>query len=390
MIQTRTAVTRAIDEPEQAVSEILEQLDLAGEGKPQAHAIGIVSCFAEYIETGVLEKLRARLPFDLAGATTIAGSAAGEIGETVLILTMLTSDDVAFATAVSDAVLEEEEAPLRACYERAAAKLPGAPTFMLSFSPLLTKVGGDYYVDRVSAISGGIPNFGTLAVDHNADYHDSLVILNGESWRDRYVMLLMSGDVNPGFCFGTISDKKLFSEKGVVTASEGNQLLTVNGAPVVEYLQSLGLRRDADGSITGINSFPIIVDYNDGTKPAVRAMFAITPEGYAVCGGNIPVGATLSIGAFDPEEILETTRRTVKEALAAGRHTFMLIYSCIGRYFAQGYNQEAEMEIVKSELESAGVPYMMAYSGGELCPVYLRDEKVINRNHNNTLIVCAF
>lgn len=388
MIRSFTAVTGEIDDVELAVEEILGQLSL--EGRLLKNSIGILSCFAEYAESGVVAALCERLPFDVVGLSTIANAVPGSIGDTTLALLVITGDDISFSVSLTEPAAEEAEAPFRACFESALARLPGRPALMLSFTPLLTGIGSDYYVDLMSEISGNVPNFGALAVDHNEDYRDSRVILNGESWSDRFAMLLIHGDVDPAFYIGTISDEKLFQEKGVVTASKGNQLQTVNNAPIIDYLLSLGLSKNEDGSIVGINSFPIIVDYNDGTMPVVRAMFAITPEGYAVCGGNIPVGSTISIGSFDAREIIETTDKTVGAALDAKRHSVMLMYSCVGRFFTQGYESRAEFETMQRRMEGSSVSYLAAYSGGELCPVYRADGKTVNRNHNNTFVICAF
>jgi hypothetical protein len=390
MIKSFTAVTNEIDDIELALAEISEQLDLGREGRLLKNTVAILACYAEYLDSGVVAALSARLPFEIIGATTNAAGCAGEIGETMLALLVLTSDDVSFACAVSDPIGVEEEAPLKACYEAAAAKLPGRPALMISFMPLLTNMSGDFYVDRMSAISGNVPNFGTLPVDHNTDYHDSQTIYAGQFWRDRLAILLFCGPVAPRFYVGALSDERVFPEKGAVTASKGNQLQTVNGISAADYLQSLGLTKNEDGTIAGINTFPIIVDYNDGAAPIARAMFALTPEGYAVCGGALPVGSTLSVGSFDPEEIAATTSRTLAAALAGEGCSVMLIYSCIGRFFALGYDQLLEQEKVRALMGQAGIPYLFAYSGTELCPVYGKHDTLVNRSHNNSIAICAF
>lgn len=388
MIRTRTAYTYEIDDCEKAVEEILQQLGLA-QRPLQANSVGILACYAEFVESGVVAALSEALPFDIIGATSIANSAPGGSGETMLSLLVLTSDDVAFATAASAPMMEEEEAPLAAMYGEAAKKLAEKPALMLSYVPLLTHIGGDFYADCMSKITGNLPNFGGLAVDHNADYHDSRVLLNGEAWADRFAILLMAGNVQPHFYVGTLSEARVFPERGAVTASKGNLLQTVDGMPAADYLLTLGLEKAEDGSITGINTFPIIVDYNDGTMPVARAMFATTPDGCVVCGGNIPVGSTFSMGSFDPDEICETSTRTVKHVLAKHPHGVLLVYSCIGRFFAQGYNQQAEMQAGNQLIEDAGRPFLGAYSGGELCPVYKNDGTIVNRNHNNSLVICV-
>jgi hypothetical protein len=176
----------------------------------------------------------------------------------------------------------------------------------------------------------------------------------------------------------------------VVTASQGNQLQTINGVSVEDYLLSLGLKKGDDGAIIGVNSYPFIVDYNDGSLPVVRIMFAITPEGYAVCGGDILEGATLTVGSIDGDEVVKATGDELRKILADDKPDAMLVFSCIGRYFALGYEAEREADEVKKLLAGTGIPYTMTYSGGEICPTYATEgeEATINRFHNETFAVC--
>ena len=389
MIKSFVAYTTEIDSPELAVEQLLEQLDFGGKNALRQNTIGIVSCYAEFIESGVWEHLCANLPFEVLGTTTIANMVPAELGETMLTLMVLTSDEIGFSTALSEPIVEEDALQLRAMYETALAKLPAKPSVMMSFLPLHSNFSTDFYVDCLTEISGGVPNFGTVTVDHNTDYHDSQVLLNGKGYPDRAAVLLIHGEVTPTFYIGNISEERVFDEKGVVTAAEKNRLEEVDGAPVVEYLRSIGLKQNEDGSIVGINSFPVIVDYNDGSAPVARVIFAMTPEGYAVCGGHIPVGATLSIGSFDGEEISATTLRTIEDVLASEKHSIALMYSCVGRYFSQGHDTTAELRQVRERLEGTDVNYMMSYSGGEICPVYNADGQPFTRNHNNTIVICA-
>jgi hypothetical protein len=257
---------------------------------------------------------------------------------------------------------------------------------MISFAPLLNNVSADFFAEAWSSVTGNVPNFGTLAVDHNQDYHESQTILGAEAFRDRCVFVLCYGNLEPRFFLGGISEEKAFREKGVVTSSQGNQLKEVNGVSVAEYLTSLGLKKDENGVIQGINSFPFILDYNDGTQPVIRVMFAITPDGSAVCGGKIPVGAALTVGSISAEKVLDNTAKVLKKLLEGSDGRGLLIFSCVGRYFAQGYNSGAEMEVARKILGDR--PFHLAYSGTELCPVYGKDGTIANRSHNDTIVIC--
>ncbi|GHV95946.1 hypothetical protein AGMMS50293_22660 [Spirochaetia bacterium] len=400
MIKTISACTAEIDDVTAAVAEISGQL---GTDKLLAYSVGMVSCYADFISSGVIAALAKALPFPIVGTTTIAGAfgagntgSGGSQGEMLLVLTILTSDDTEFIAAVTDSISGEDDAPLRAAWEKTGALRADKPVMMLSFAPLLLNVSGDFYVETWSAITGNVPNFGTLAVDHNQDYHESQTILNGEAFRDRYVFVLFYGKTRPLFFMGGISEKEAFKEKGVVTAAQGNLLQAVNGVSVADYLTGLGLTKDTSGNITGINSYPFILDYNDGSAPVVRVMFAVTPDGSAVCGGKIPKGATLTVGYIDAGEVLKNTDAILASAIKAleerksaenSNGGSMLIFSCVGRFFAQGFNTSAEMDNIRSALQN--IPFHLCYSGTELCPVRGRDGSLVNRSHNDTIILCV-
>jgi hypothetical protein len=384
-----TAYTREIDDAETAVSEIREQME-AGGGLLR-NTVGFLTCYSDFLESGTVREICGALPFEVIGSTTLSSATEGSSGELLLTLMVLTSDDVSFSVGLTGPILSEDPTPLREAYESAlAAGGAEKPALMITFAPLLMNVGGDFYVNSFTEISGGTPNFGMMAVDHNSDYHETRVIRNGEAWADRCAFVLLFGEVRPRFFMASISPEKIFREKGVVTDSRGNQLRTVNGRPVTEYLRSIGLNRDENETIVGINSFPFIVDYNDGTLPVVRIMFANTPEGYAVCGGDIPVGATLSVGSINAEEVVATTGKTLTATLADGKCDCLLMFSCVGRYFTLGYEPMIEIDKVREILSAAGIPWQLTYSGGEFCPVRARSgEAITNRSHNDTIVICA-
>ena len=68
MIKAFTAVTSEIDDPKAAVEEILAGLSI--DKNLKKHSMGIISCFSEYEDTGVLEAICGALPFDCIGSTT--------------------------------------------------------------------------------------------------------------------------------------------------------------------------------------------------------------------------------------------------------------------------------------------------------------------------------
>ncbi|AEF83236.1 FIST C-terminal domain-containing protein [Leadbettera azotonutricia] len=384
MIKTIILQTAEADDPETAVSGILAQLQ---KSELKRNSVGLISCFADFITSGVVAALAEKLPFPIAGTTTLAAAATGIQGEVLLIITVLTSDDVEFDVGITDPISAEDDKPLKAAWDRIAGKRADKPSLMLSFAPLLMNVSADFFVEAWTAITGNVPNFGTLAVDHNPDYHESQTILNKEASKDRYVFVLCYGKVDPLFFIAGIAEEEAFREKGIVTASQGNQLKGVNGVSVAQYLTSLGLEKDENGAIKGVNAYPFIQDYKDGTQPVIRVMFAITPDGSAVCGGKIPVGAELTVGFINAEGVLAFSEEALKKVVSKAADRSVLIFSCIGRYFSLGYEKNAEID--KTVQIMGDRHFHLSYSGTELCPVYGKDGKLTNRSHNDTMVICV-
>ncbi len=379
-----TAHTLEIDDVELAVSEVLEQLDLPN--NLLKHTAGVLTCYAEFIDSGVVKALSDALPFDVVGATTIGNADGSESSHLMLSLLVLTADDCSFSAVYTDSLAGEQQSPLRAAYQKAKENLPGEPAMMLSFLPLIYAISGDQTIRDLDAITGGLPNFGTVAVDHNPDYSQAYTTLNGEFSKDRMAMLLISGNVHPRFLIASISESKIIKQRAIITKSQGSLLMEVNNMPALKYLETLGLSQN--GQIEGGNSVPFMVDFGDGHLLA-RAIFAVTPEGYAVCGGVMPEGAALAVGNIDFEDVMHTTRGTMVKALQDRAVSGMLMFSCISRYLALGMDTLAEMGLVRQSLPE-GMPYQFTYSGGEVCPVYAHGGEPVCRFHNDSFVVCVF
>ena len=379
-----TAYTHEIDDVETAVKEVLQQLNL--EQNMSKNTVGIINCYSEFIDSGVVAALCEALPFDVVGCTTIANAAAGELGFTMLNMVMLTGDDVAFSTAVTEDLSDEQESPLQEAFDSALGALDGEAVLAMTYAPIIDHVGGEHIVEMLDKACGDVPMFGTLATDHTEDYHLSKTIYNGEASRSKLSLLLISGNINPRFFVSNIPEDKTLHQKAVVTKSVGNMIIEVNNRPFLEYMGTLGLVAD-DGSIEGIITIPLIVDYNDGTAPVTRAMYMANGEGHAVCGGKIPEGSSLSVGVLMHEDVVSTARELVDEILTAGGGDVLFMYPCLSRVLVLGFDSEDELKTMRAKLPG-DMPYVIGYSGGEICPVYDENGRTINRLHNFSLIAC--
>ncbi|MDR1778762.1 MAG: FIST C-terminal domain-containing protein [Clostridiales Family XIII bacterium] len=395
MIRSFTAFTNEVDDTEAAVSEIQTQLDAFG---PLGRStVALVNAYPEFIESGAYEAIARALPFPVVGCTTLgAVDPATEILE-CLSFHILTSDDVYFQPGLTEPIPGEAEAPILEGYARAVFEAENAgianankPALILSYLPLLMNAGGDFLVQAIDKASGGVLNFGTTAVDDTTDYLNSRVLFNEGIYADRYAFVLVYGEVNPRFYVATIPPDRILANTGVVTAVSGNQIQAINNRPVSEFLMDLGLTKDENDVIVGMNSYPFIVDLGDGRPPVVRIIFAITPEGYAVCGGDIPVGATLSVGNIDKPSVLYATGEKLDELLADGAPGALISFSCIGRLYAMEFEPLKEAHLVRDKFAPTRTPFTLAYSGGEVCPLKTAGEtNYANRFHNDTFIACA-
>ncbi len=388
MLNVQTAFTPEIDDVDKAVTEIIEQLNLDALGK---YRIGIIAALPAFLETGVVAALQEALPFDLVGQTTIATSLCGSDNLDQLSIMVLSSDTIEFSIYLSTPIDGQSADPIKSAHLKATAPYEQKPSFILSYVPLSQTASGDFFIKNLDTISGGVPIFGGVTVDDTLDYHNSQVIYKGKGYSDQMACVLFYGDVRPRFFLATITYGKVFEETGLVTGSTGSLLRTIDGAPVSEFLKSVGIKPNEDGEFVGINTYPYLVDYNDGSDPVIKIMFAVTAEGYAACGGDIPEGALLTVSIFDSNEILGSSKATISnlaEDVKENGANLVLAYSCVGRYFSLGVNAKAEVELLEDALSNCDVPYVFTYCGGELCPVGNKDDSSIltNRAHNSTFI----
>jgi hypothetical protein len=197
MIKAITAYTLEIDDMETAVSEILAQLDIAG--NLRAYSVGLMSCYPEFIETGVAKAICEALPFDVVGSTTAGNAVTGALGELMLCLMVLTSDELIFSAGVSAFLRAEPETALGVAYQQARRVLPGEPSLVIVFAPLANKDTGEVIVEALDRISGGIPLFGALSVDYIdiLDFSRTYTLFNGTASRDGLSFFLIYGDIYP-------------------------------------------------------------------------------------------------------------------------------------------------------------------------------------------------
>ena len=384
MVYSYSAFTNEIDDVELAVTEILSQL------QPEKNCLkstaAVVACYHEFATNGLVAELYKRLKFPIIGTTSTSISSNRGYGQLVFSVLMMTSDDVTFTAACSGLLTDGLEAPFTKMYDDSLAGHTDAPKLIISAAPLMLNYAGDNYVAALDKITGGVPNFGTLAIDNSLDYSNSCVIYNDTTARDIYGIIAVSGNVSPKFLYASFSPEYVLGYTATITKSDGNLIKEIDGAPIVNYLEKMGLAENGK-VIDVIHSMPFILDYAGEGIPVSRVLLSWSPDGYGICGGLMPENTNFNLGIWDKSDVLKTTVQTIENILKDNNTTTLLLYSCLARIYSLGADIMAETVTV-NETAAGRVPYMFAYSGGEICPV--RDTANSNSFHNNTVVACAF
>ena len=388
MIKSMTITITELDDEQLAVQQLLSQLNL--EKDLMKHSICIIACHYEFVLSGVFKAVSKALPFDVVGSISSAQSVPDTTDFLLMTLLVLTSDDVEFDIAITESIISEQgpKQAIKDCYNSKVRK-DIKPAMIFAFAAFLVQNCGDDYVTTLSEISGNVPCFGTIAVDDTYDFKNCFVLSNGEHYHDKLAMILFYGDIRPKFFVANISESKIIGPGAVITKSAGPVLMEVNGHPVIEYLSDLGLG-EASESQYAMANLPLLLDYNDGSPMVSKILVMLTEDKSVICAGAMPLDSTLHIAKCDSEDVMFTTGQALQSIInEIGNASTLLVYTCISRNMALGSDHFKEMELVREKTQGK-ITFLMANSGGEICPTQVSDDKAINRFHNNAFVACLF
>ena len=378
-----------VDDPELALTQI--QTQLFEKIKLMEHTVGIVMCHTEVVDSGALKHIAENLPFDVVGTTTTAQAVNGTIGEMGLALFVMTSDTVRFRVGMTESLETETEGPLRREIERVGDN-SATPRLALVFPPLMLQSSGDNILETWCRILPGVPIFGTLAVDDTSDFSNCQVICRNETAKTRHAFVLCYGDINPRFFIATLPEENEMRHKGVITKAKDNIVYEIDGRKAHDYLKDVGLAVDA-GSLSTIWLIPFQIkqrkrsDY-DGV-PVLRGMASITEEGAVIFRGKVDENASFSLMNMTAEDVVSATEaklRTIKDIPDVNG---ILLFSCVIRHMLLMYkNPMQEIERASEAIREAlgDPPFLMSYSGGEICPTSVKDGVHVNRFHNYSIV----
>jgi hypothetical protein len=383
MIKMLTVHTVEIDDTDAAIRDIQKQLQ--DQGGLLKNTVGLLFCYLDFINAGTAEAVCKALPFDTLGCTTLGTAIPDAMGDIILTLTVLTSDDVEFHAGLSDPLTEKEEERVVKVYRETAAALQTPPSLILIITPSLYNLAGDMVVNLLDRESQGTPVFGAAALDADTKIRTPKTIYGGNSYSDRMPILLFSGNLAPRFFIDSVWDHNIHSQKALVTAAEGNRIITVNNIPAVEYMKEIGLITKERLDLLFV--FPLAIYPDQDALPNLFIIYTINDDGSLTCSANIPTGSLVHIGSPGSGEVINSARN-ITTAVKKARGEAALIFSCFSRSVILS-NPQDEMEAIREALKDPTFPYVFIYSGGEICPVHNEKGVAVNQYHNYTVVSCV-
>jgi hypothetical protein len=398
MIKLLAAYTREADDPAKAVGEIQEQLNF--EKERLANSMALLFCHNDFLVSGVAAAVSESLPCEVLGCTslyfallpsgnppdTAPDAALNAADEIMLTVAVLSSDDTEFAAGLSGPLtIEDAETRIHAVYRETAAAL-GEPSMIFALLPLMLDLSGDIVLSLLDHACGGIPVFGTCAMDVDQQTRDPKIIFRGKAYNNRVALLFLKGPVKPRFFSSTFPEQFVFAQDAVITGVDGQRIISINNAPAVSFLEETGLMQE--GKFRDSATIPLLVDYHDETAPEVFIIRDISPEGALICSRKMRPGGILNIGATTADYVLESAKSLIRKIKETGNDRGGFMFSCFMRNIALGGNTMEEIKLIQKELAGFPGTCLFCYSGGEICPQYTKSGGTKNQFYQYALIAC--
>jgi len=383
MITMYTARTSEIDEISEAINEIKSQIDFSALKK---HSGGLIFCHIDFVSSGMVAALCEELPFEVIGMTSMAS--ADEQGYSLydLSLTVLTSDEVTFTAGMSNSInTDTYVAEIDQLYKNVRSRVDSDPALIFTFMPYIRDVAGYEVVAAMDEACHGIPLWGSITNSIDFNYETVQTIYNGKTLSAGVAMMFLNGPVEPKFIISSIPERNIANSRAIITKSEGAVLYEINDVPVLEYLANMGLVIVKEN----ITATPLMVYYDGAKEPVALGFYTLFENGSFLTGGPMPVGASVAVGSIDAQGIFESAEEGLKRISDCADRKATLLLPCVTRYIMLAPDQEGELRLIKEKLTNSGLPFMMGYSGGEICPMPDQEGKLRNRFHNYTFCACV-
>ena len=389
MLKILNACTFELNDSEKAVQDIHNQLDL--KNNRLKNSVALLFCHIKFIETGMSEIISKSLPFDVLGCSSQSFAMSGTpvlSGEIMLTITVLTGDDVEFFTGLSEPLCKENaENNITSMYEKTVSSFGAEPSLIFVFLPMMLDLTCDVLTGALDRACGGIPVFGSVALDIDTGIRNPQTIYQENSYSDRASLLLIKGPVKPKFFSILFPGKTVFFDDAVVTAAEGNSIISINYEPAVSFVEKLGFMGSGGFSL----AIPLLIEEPDGTG-LIPVILHGTEGDTLLCSRQIETGVTLRVGMVTRDDVLESMNTLIqnikKDGTGLPEETGLIIFSCALRIFILEGSHVAETELLQKELGNFSVPYLYICSGGEICPKLTASGNMVNGLYQYALVAC--
>ncbi len=382
MITMYTARTSEIDEADEAVAEIKKQIDI---GALKKNSAGLIFCHIDFVESGVVAALCEALPFSIIGMTSMASADGHGYSLFDLTLTVLTSDEAVFEAGMTDSINRGNYASeIDQLYTRIRSRTQSDPAMIFTFMPYMPDVSGYEVVRAMDASCRGIPLWGSITNNIDFNYETVQTICNGKALPAGVAMMFVNGPVEPAFIVSSLPERNIASNRAVITKSDNAVLSEVNDLPILQYLANIGLVITKEN----ITTTPLMIYYDESEKPVALGFYTLFEDGSVLTGGEMPVGTSFAVGSIDAEGIFESAKEGLKQISARENRQATLLLPCVTRYIMLAPDQERELRLIQEHLSGSALPFMMGYSGGEICPMPGPDGKYRNQFHNYSFCAC--
>ncbi len=383
VIQMFTARTSEMDEIEEAIREIKSQIDVSALKK---NSCGLILCHIDFIESGMVAALCREFPFDVIGMTSMASADANGYSLFELTFTVLTSDEVTFRAGMTNGIDHENYTrEVEGLYQSLRGQVAEDPSMILTFMPYIRDVAGYEVVAAMDKACHGIPMWGSITNNIDFNYETVFTICNGKALRAGLAMMFVNGPVTPKFIVASIPERNISGNRARITKSEGAILREINDLPVLEYLAKVGLAISKEN----ITTTPLMMYYDEVSEPVALGFYTLFEDGSVLTGGEMPVGTSFAVGSIDAQGIFESAEAGLKLILAEQQRQATLLLPCVTRYIMLAPDQESELRLITQTLKDSGKPFMMGYSGGEICPMPDGKGGFHNRFHNYSFCACV-
>lgn len=383
VIKTFLLKTSEPDDLDAALGEIDEQLEGITLLK---NSVGLLCCHFDFVNSGIVRELMRRLPFPLVGITSFYQSTKQVSGLFELTITILTSDDVSFALSCDSGNEASNRERIKSAYNKALGDGP-TPAVIFSFLSFHRPVTGDEYLRLLDEVSGGVCSFGGVSAGDDESNENMYVFCDGEVFTRGFAMLLLFGELELNYYFGSYLDQRLLAKSAIITKSEGCVVRSLDHKSAAGFLRSVGVTLDEEEK-NQVSTIPYLI-----RRPGDSTLIARTMAGFGDTGelnflAEMPEGSLLRTGTVTTEDILSVSHAVTELAMRENEDAvLLLIFSCLGRFITLGLDSTAEMDHIRGAIPES-TSFLACYAAGEICPVK-ENGSYVNRYHNSSYVICT-